>query len=349
MLSRSLRDYAPGVDEQASFEPKAVLATRRAGWPVAIVPALALAATAWLGLSGANSSRPGPAHPSDAPVAVASVAPGAGVPKYPPHRADSGYPSTVLGLDVQAIDDLRRYPPRDDLTIAIAGWYVAASASACPVSNDLEQLGFATQLGVDARVSTFCRRSGLLLASSPGAVAQRGAVDAAMPVVVTPGIVLPPALDDIGGDATRAVLVGRLGANRACLRCPLEAGLPWRLHVDRVAWAAGLARAPATSILPSLLDPGPVHVPPPPGAVADPSIGATDAILMETLVDPSTLAAVDPDAADVVAAKSPPSERIWYRRALAADPAHEAPRWVAIDGATGEVIGSGSIGPAERG
>jgi len=70
---------------------------------------------------------------------------------------------------------------------------------------------------------------------------------------------------------------------------------------------------------------------------------------METLVDPATLAAVDPAAADVVAARAPTAERIWYRRALAADPARQLPRWVASDDATGEVIGSGSIGPAERG
>jgi hypothetical protein len=99
------------VDEQASFEPKAVLGTQRAGWLVAVVPALALAATAWVGLTGPGSSAESATQPSNAPVAIASPATATSVPKYPPHRDDSGYPPTVLGLDVQALDDLRRYPP----------------------------------------------------------------------------------------------------------------------------------------------------------------------------------------------------------------------------------------------
>lgn len=337
------------MDEQASFEPKAVLAARRPGWLVAIVPALALAAIAWVGLTGPGSSAESATQPSNAPVAVASSAPAASVPRIAPRRDDSGFPPTVLGLDVQALDDLQRYPPRDDVTIALAGWYAAASASACPAATDLQAPGFIAELGVDARAATFCQRSGRLFASSPEAGTQGGVTDPAMTVVMTPGVVLPPALDDIGGDATRVVFVGRLELERRCVTCLRQAGFVWQLHVDRVVWAAGLGRAQTTSILPRLLDPGPVVFWRLRDRVADAAIGPTGAILMETLVDPETLAAVDPAAADVVSPTAPTADRIWYRRALAPDPAREAPRWVAIDDATGKVIGSGSIGLAAGG
>ena len=73
-------------------------------------------------------------------------------------------------------------------------------------------------------------------------------------------------------------------------------------------------------------------------------IGPTGAILMETLVDPRTLAFVDPEAAALIADTSPRSERIWYRLALGMDPARIAPRWITMDDATGAVIGTGFLG-----
>ena len=326
------------MDEQTTFEPKAVLAPRRAGWNrVAIlVPALALAATSWVGFSGQRSSAESAAKPSDAPIVAASNAPVVGPPVRPPGPVEPGYPARVLGLDVQALDDLQRYPPRDDLTIAIAGWYAAGSVSACPAPTDLEQPGFVAELGVDARVGTFCRRSGLLFASSPANVTALPALT----VVMTPGIVLPPALDDIRGGATQVVLIGRLADERQCLTCMPAAGFVWQLHVDRVVWAAGLGRAQTTSILPSVLDGGPLLSWGPRHRLADATMGPTGAILMETLVDPATLGAVDPAAAAAVAASSPYATRIWYRRTLGPDPAHDAPPWIAIDDTTGEVIGT---------
>jgi hypothetical protein len=73
-------------------------------------------------------------------------------------------------------------------------------------------------------------------------------------------------------------------------------------------------------------------------------IGPTGAILTETLVDPATLAFVDPEAAALTADTSPRSERIWFRLALGMDPARIAPRWITIDDATGAVIGTGFLG-----
>jgi hypothetical protein len=73
-------------------------------------------------------------------------------------------------------------------------------------------------------------------------------------------------------------------------------------------------------------------------------IGPTGAILMETLVDPATLAFVDPGAAALVAETSPTSQRIWYRLALSLQPDRIAPRWITIDDATGAVIGTGILG-----
>ena len=73
-------------------------------------------------------------------------------------------------------------------------------------------------------------------------------------------------------------------------------------------------------------------------------IGPTGAILLETLVDPATLAFVDPGAAALIAETSPKSHRIWYRLALSLQPDRIAPRWITIDDTTGAVIGTGFLG-----
>jgi len=73
-------------------------------------------------------------------------------------------------------------------------------------------------------------------------------------------------------------------------------------------------------------------------------IGPTGAILLETLVDPATLAFVDPGAAALIAETSPKSHRIWYRLALSLQPDRIAPRWITIDEATGAVVGTGILG-----
>jgi len=95
------------MDEQASFEPRSVLGSRRARWNRLriVVPALALVATAWAGLNGARSDEATANVPgSTAAVAPGSVVPGTGaevVASAPPL-----YPASVLGLDVERLGEL---------------------------------------------------------------------------------------------------------------------------------------------------------------------------------------------------------------------------------------------------
>lgn len=326
------------MDEQATFEPQAVLGRRRAGWNrlLLLVPAVALALTAWAGLSGPRSPYGLDNKPVDNAMAEVSTAP---VVVAAPSRAPSGpgYPPTVIGLDVQAVDDLERYPPRDDLAVAIAGWYVAGATRSCPLPTVGSPPAFVAELGVDANGRTFCARSGLLFFASPGADAD---TVAPLSVALTPGVVVPAVVNETARTPSAVVLVGRMAAADAAAG---RAVSPFKLLVDRVVWAVGLGQAQTTSILPALLDTGPMLSWRPRDRLAEATIGPTGAILMETLVDQPTLARVDPAAAALVGDTSPQASRIWYRRALGSDPARIAPSWVAIDDTTGAVIGSGIV------
>jgi hypothetical protein len=239
--------------------------------------------------------------------------------------------------------------------IAVAGWYEAGSITACPTESDIIRPGSTTQLGVVSDGQTFCRRSGLLFAASPEARtggtatyrSENGFKNTQLPatlgVGMRPGIIVPPRLVRGGEEATPVVLIGRVGwpfdgCAKFVTRCRQQ------LLVDRVIWADGLGRPQTTSILPSLLDPVPQLSRRSRDRLAEASIGPTGTILMETLVDMPTLAAVDPDAAAQVASTSPDAQRIWYRRTLGLDPLRDAPRWIAFDDATGQVVGSGIVG-----
>lgn len=330
------------MDEQASFEPQAVLAPRRAGWNrlAVVVPVVALVGAVWIGTSGPHreASTPDQRDPMAVVKASSAVDADARTPALAPPVPI--YPTTVLGLPVRSLADVDSSATADDQVVAIAGWYLAHPVLGCPRSTAVELPGVA-ELGVDTDLRTFCDRSGVLVAtlSPAGSMNIGGANDhpygsgaaSALPVSVTPGAVLPDYLLDPGATLSRVVMVGRLLTSEH------------EMVVDRVVWAAGLGQAQTTSILPKLLDQGPRLSWRTRDRVADVTVGPTGAILLETLVDPTALAAVDPAAAASVAATSPASERIWYRLALAIDPAREAPRWLAIDDATGRAIASGSI------
>ena len=334
------------MDEQASFEPRAVLAPRRAGWNrVAIaVPVMALIGAIWGGLSGPNSA----ATTADTHHEVTVAGPSDALQPTQASRPVAAYPSRVLGIEVRTLADLDSSSVDGDVMVAVAGWYVARPMLGCPASSGIDLPDFVAELGVDADVCSFWDRSGLLVATpNPAGSGNVGGANdhpyglqatLAVPVVLTPGVVVPPVLSDSGTVTALVILVGRLR----------EPGSGRELVVDRVVWAAGLGRALTTSILPKLLDQAPLLSWVPRHRLAGASFGPTGAILMETLVDLRTLAAVDPGAAAVVATASPNAQRIWYRRALGLDPARDAPRWMAIDDATGVVIATGFVGPQPR-
>jgi hypothetical protein len=101
------------MDEQATFEPKAVLAPRRAGWNrlTIVVPALALAALAWAGANGGQS----PQQVATATDAVAAVGPSPTLDT----RGAPQYPTQTLGLKVKRLNEIDPLGLRRDEVVAI--------------------------------------------------------------------------------------------------------------------------------------------------------------------------------------------------------------------------------------
>jgi hypothetical protein len=342
------------MDEQSSFEPQAVLAPKRAGWNRLriILPVVALIGAVWFGISGRGpAASPGDEH--DKAIAQASNPASPADTTQPPGQDTGGYPSTVLGIEVRTLANLDRSNTGKEQVVAVAGWYLAWPSLGCPTSRGVVP-GFVAELGVDADRRTFCDRSGLLVAipNPAGSSTNVGGANdhpygssapQPLPVIVTPGVVLPAELSGTGAASApgQVILIGRL-VERSQPTDQASSGA--QLLVDRVAWADGIGQAQTTSILPKLLDRGPQLALRPRDALANTVIGPTGPILLETLVDPATLAVVDPWAAALIADTSPHSERIWYRLALGIDAAHGLPRWVVIDDTLGAVIGTGFVG-----
>jgi len=337
------------VDEQASFEPRAVLERRRAGRSrlAVIVPAVALIGAVWLGTSGPQSDSP---IPSGGDKAVARESPRQAPVEQAPQPLPAAYPATVLGIEVRTLANLDDPGVANRPVIAVAGWYVPWPSLGCPNSSGVDRPDLVAELGVDADIRTFCDRSGVLVATPhpAGSMNVGGANDhpygsgaaPALPVVLTPGVVLPAEVVP-GAAPLEVVLVGRIEQPG---QQTFQATTARQMLVDRVVWADGIGRAQTTSILPKLLGRGPQLASRPRDQLATRIIGPTGAILMETLVDPATLAFVDPGAAALIAETSPKSQRIWYRLALSLQPDRIAPRWITLDDATGAVIGTGILG-----
>jgi hypothetical protein len=345
------------MDEQASFESQPVLSRRRTGWNRLLVglPVFAFAAIAWAGLSGARPSAdtadravdasPAPSRPgADLPMSIPAHDPGIAIPLWP---------DQVLGLHVRMLRGMNQLELVGGPEIAVGGWYEAGSRTACPQVDAVDLPGYAPGLGVVVDAQAFCERSGRLFASSPSESTDGTATYRlenrfknddlpALGVVMRRGIAVSSDLDQTA-EAAPVVFIARLvwpfeGCARFVTRCRPN------LLVDRVIWARGLGHTETTSILPSLLATAPRLLPHPRDVAARETLGATGPILMETFVDRRTLAVVDPDAAAIVARASPNAQRIWYRRMLGWHPAGDAPRWIAMDDATGDVIASGIVG-----
>jgi hypothetical protein len=226
------------MDEQASFEAQAVLAPRRARRSrlAIVVPALALAGIALAGYSGGRSD------PDAKPTDAAAVAPPSQTTAPLAHAVR--YPAEVIGLDVHGLVDVQEQGLGLDAPVAIGGWYVATAITDCPPLDAFFRAGALPEVREDiATVDSwaFCRRTGVLYASR--ATYPVAAVNATL---IT-GVVVPPALEKIGGAATQVVLVAHFAPAGGCRgpRCVRE------LLVDYLGWAAGTGDAEVIDSSPS--------------------------------------------------------------------------------------------------
>jgi hypothetical protein len=241
-------DYAPTMDEQASFEPRAVLGRRRAGWNrlAIVVPALLFAVIAWAGVNGPQPESETSAraiassgHAGSAAEVLAS--PLLGV-------VDSDFPASVVGLEVQRIGDILPQALGRDEVIAVAGWYVATAITDCPPLAAIYRPAALPEIRGDADSWAFCDRSGTLYASRPD-LGQRMAATTpqdnaantaglpAVPATLVIGVVVPAELEIIGTQATPVVVVGRFVDSNA--GCGSPAVCHRALAIDHVAWANG--------------------------------------------------------------------------------------------------------------
>jgi hypothetical protein len=242
------------MEEQASFEPRSVLGRRRRGWHslAIIVPALALVATVWAGISGARPDE----GIADVPHANVTAAPSADVvadsaprPPVPLGPQRPRYPAHVVGFEVQRLENMKTRALGRDTPIAVAGWYVATAITDCPRIVVIRRQGSLPEVRHDADEFAYCHRSGVLYASRPDLderiprnnLEDNSAKNAglpAVPVTLVVGVVVPRELEMIGTTATPVVVVGRFVASGD--GCGVEAGCGRQLVVDHLAWANGL-------------------------------------------------------------------------------------------------------------
>lgn len=243
------------MDEQASFAPQAVLGRRRSGWNrlVAVVPALALAAMVWTGISGARLGVDVAAATSGAAAArPIGVAPSdgdqpAGKPGYPP-SGSLRYPAQVIGFDVQGLAHVQAQRLGRGKPIAIAGWYVTTAITDCPpLAAKYRPAVFPLARG-HTDSWAYCDRSGVLYASRPAPDGRMPTDDLdnntpaalglpAVAVSLVVGVVLPEELEVIGADAMPVVVVGHFVSSGGGPWCGAP-GCPDELVVDYLGWSS---------------------------------------------------------------------------------------------------------------
>jgi hypothetical protein len=225
------------MDEEATFEARAVLAPkrRRVSRFALAVPAVALAAIAATGLIGPHERR-----------AITELVPPPTPLVSPSPRPQ--HPSTVLGLPVQRLDALRPLALDPDHELAVAGWYSTTAITGCPPLAAIYRDGALPYLRGDSDKLAFCVRSGMLYAAEPvpglpqptTAPRQGPAADPTMSVVavtVAIGVVMPQDMEVIGASSTEIVVLGRFVPRRA--GCVFLGGCGRDFVVDYVAWTPG--------------------------------------------------------------------------------------------------------------
>ena len=236
------------MDEQTEFEARAVLSRKRTRWSrfAILVPALALVATAWAGLSGRSERND--AGASQAAAATSDTSPNAPPSLTAARPPKQQPPGEVLGLDVRALDEVDPDGFERDEVIALAGWYLATAITDCPPLAAVfrETNGPEAESYVDSW--RFCERSGVLFASRPEFSGGQPANDfqenrsknsglPAINVSVDERVVMPAQLEVIGGEATAVVVLGRFVEPNDRCHWPLDC--PHELVVDHIAWSGG--------------------------------------------------------------------------------------------------------------
>jgi hypothetical protein len=199
------------MEERASFEARAVLGPRRARLArlTLLLPAVALVAITWAGLSGPRSDQ--------ATADITDPTASAAAPTARPQP-----PAQVVGLPVQRLDDIQPLGLGRDQVIAVAGWYVATAVTDCPPLAAIYRKGSLPEVRGDADSWAFCDRSGVLYASQPSLDEPPDRGDSAVAVALVIGVVVPPELEIIGAESTEVVVVGHF--------------VDRELVVDHVAW-----------------------------------------------------------------------------------------------------------------
>jgi len=236
------------MEEQASFGTRAVLAPRRARLArlALLMPAVALVATAWAGLSGDRSNQPATAV---VPAAVPAASLGAGgsssaVASEPP-RAQR--PAHVIGLDVHRLEDVQSWELGREGVVAIAGWYVATAVTGCPRLVVIPKLGALPDIRPEIDPLAYCDRFGVLYASRPDLddrlprnnLEDNRSRNAGLPAVAATlvlGVVAPLELGMVGGEATEVVVVGHFVESG--VECGDPDGCRHELVIDYVPWTS---------------------------------------------------------------------------------------------------------------
>jgi hypothetical protein len=222
------------MDERASFETRAVLEPRRARLArlALLVPALALVAIAWAGLSGPRSDHTTAAITAPPASAVAPAASAARVLPRPQ------LPTTVVGLSVKRLDEIPSSGLGRDEEFAIAGWYATTAISDCPPLAAIYRDGSLPDVRGDADTLAFCDRTGVLYASPSGLDQRANAELTSVPVTVVIGVIVPLQLEVVGGQSTQVVVLGRFVEPGAACAATVPTGCRRELLVDHIAWTA---------------------------------------------------------------------------------------------------------------
>jgi hypothetical protein len=230
------------MDEEATFEARAVLAPRRTRLTrvALVVPVVVLVAIVGAGVMGGRSHHL-TAEISNRPVAM-----------HPTQAVDEPVgeiPTQVLGLDVHRLDDVHPQELGRDDIVVLSGWYVATAITNCPPLPAIYRDGALPYLRGDADTLVFCERSGVLYASRPDVDprlptnnlnddnrSNNGGLPSVAATLIV-GIIVPQELELIRDVATEVVVIGRfVGFGGGCRVTTDSCD---ELLVDHVAWTPG--------------------------------------------------------------------------------------------------------------
>lgn len=226
------------MDDRSGFEARAVIApaqNRRARIAL-FLPVLVLFVIAWVGMSGTQ-----PDHHTAA--ASASVIPVAIFHAPPAGSTEAPYPAQVVGFTVQRLDAISLQDLQSGGVIAIAGWYSPQVIAACPASVTVHSPSPDAQAFIDPYA--YCARTGVFYATQPapdapvvidsteGAGSRSAGLQSVAASLIS-GVVAPPKLEVVGGDAAEVVVLAHFAdpgtACRGGAICPLV------LTIDYVPW-----------------------------------------------------------------------------------------------------------------